>query len=94
MLPVLANGGPLAVVVPDFREVDFGDWTGLSWAEVEKRYGMSAFAWLDELEAARVRNAESAAKLQARLEPPLREITNCMQANRWRCFAMEESFGC
>ncbi|HWQ91715.1 MAG TPA: histidine phosphatase family protein, partial [Clostridia bacterium] len=74
LAPVLANGGPEPRIVADLREVDFGDWTGLSWGEVEQRYGMSAFAWLDELEAARVPNAESAQTLGARLEPHLRQI--------------------
>ncbi len=72
--PLLANGAPRPELVPDFREVDFGDWTGLSWEEVEARYGVSAFRWLDELERDGIPNAESGARFQARLEPPLRAL--------------------
>ncbi len=45
-------------VVNDLREVDFGDWTGLHWNEIEPKYGVSAFAWLDEFSAERIPNAE------------------------------------
>jgi len=33
-------------ILPDLREVDFGSWTGLNWAEVQERFGVSAFDWL------------------------------------------------
>ncbi len=30
------------------REVDFGDWTGLSWSGVSERFGVSAYDWLHQ----------------------------------------------
>ncbi len=58
-------------VLSELREVDFGDWTGLSWEEVQAKFGISAFSWLEELECARITNAECAADLRRRLEPCL-----------------------
>jgi broad specificity phosphatase PhoE len=74
LAPVQAQGGPPPEILDGLREVDFGDWTGLTWEEVQTRFGKSAFAWLDELEAGRVSNAENAATFEARLEPALRQI--------------------
>ncbi len=70
----LGNGLPGPVVLPELREVDFGDWTGLSWEEVELKYGISPLTWLDQLECRGIQNAECATDLRARLEPALREI--------------------
>jgi broad specificity phosphatase PhoE len=62
------------VVKSELREVDFGDWTGLSWEQVHARFGVHAFDWLRELQAAAVPNAESGAAFRDRVEPALREI--------------------
>ena len=70
----LRNGLPQPVVLPELREVDFGDWTGLSWEEVEQKFGISPFTWLDQLECDGIQNAECAAALRGRLEPCLREL--------------------
>lgn len=72
--PVAAGGGPPPVVVPDLREVDFGDWTGLSWDEVRQHYGVSAFSWLDQLAGSTIPNAEDAAASRARIEPVVRQL--------------------
>jgi len=74
LAPLLGNGAPKPVVVDELREVDFGDWTGLSWTEVKAKYGVSAFAWLDQLECAGIRNAESTRTFRSRIEPCLRQI--------------------
>jgi broad specificity phosphatase PhoE len=60
--------------VEGFREVDFGDWTGLSFAAVLERYGVTAYTWLDQLTSGQMPNAESAAAFRHRLEAPLRQI--------------------
>jgi len=65
---------PNVTVLPELREVDFGDWTGLSWEEVQARFGISAFSWLEQLESNAIANAESADSLRERLEPCLRRI--------------------
>ena len=74
LAPYLNNGAPKPVVVPDLCEVDFGVWTGLNFAEVEKRFGARASTWLDQLAAGTIPNAETAPAYRARIEPCLREI--------------------
>jgi broad specificity phosphatase PhoE len=48
-----------AVVLDALREIDFGDWTGLSWESVQQKFGVSAFQWLTELERGGIANAEN-----------------------------------
>lgn len=74
LAPALPNGLPSPQFKPSLREVDFGDWTGLGWAQVEEEFGVSAYSWLDQLESNGIPNAESGAVLRARVEPCLREI--------------------
>jgi broad specificity phosphatase PhoE len=71
---LLGNGTPIPVIIPELREVDFGDWTGLHWTEVKARYGVSALDWLEQLECAGIPNAECGKTLRTRLEPCLRQI--------------------
>jgi broad specificity phosphatase PhoE len=74
LAPLLVNGAPRPVIMPDLREADFGDWTGLAWDEVQAKFGVSAFTWLDQLECDGIANAECAETLQERVEPCLRQI--------------------
>ena len=74
LAPVLANGTPRPTILPDLREVDFGDWTGLAWADIQKQFGVSAFTWLEQLECDGIANAECARTLQARVQPCLQQI--------------------
>ena len=62
------------VTVPDFCEVDFGDWTGLTWEQVHARFGISAYQWLDMMDKAALPNGESAQTFRARIEPEFRKI--------------------
>jgi broad specificity phosphatase PhoE len=64
LAPLLINGTPQPVILPDLREVDFGDWTGLTWDEVQAKFGISAFAWLEQLECDGIANAECAETLR------------------------------
>jgi broad specificity phosphatase PhoE len=50
------------------REVDFGDWTGLSWDEVATRFQVSAFEWLSQLDGAAIPNAECPKAWRGRVE--------------------------
>jgi broad specificity phosphatase PhoE len=74
LAPLLVNGAPKPVILPDLRELDFGDWTGLAWEEVQTKFGVSPFSWLEQLECDGIANAESAETLQDRVEPCLRQI--------------------
>ncbi len=61
-------------LMPELQEVDFGKWTGLSWDEVWQQYQMSAYAWLDLLEADRIPEAEPADQFRERVSSGLRAI--------------------
>jgi broad specificity phosphatase PhoE len=74
LAPVLLNGMPKPVILPDLREVDFGDWTGLRFEEIEARYRVSISGWLDQLEQGAIPNAEGVKSLSARIEGCLRQI--------------------
>ncbi len=65
---------PVPVARDGLREVDFGDWTGCSWEEVRTRFGVSAFQWLEQLDAGKMPGAESGAQFRARVAPCLQQI--------------------
>ena len=72
--PWVVNGVPRPTIVPELREVDFGAWTGLTFGQVQDRYGVSAWEWLRQLECGAVPEGECAATFRSRVEPCLRRI--------------------
>jgi broad specificity phosphatase PhoE len=56
------------------REVDFGDWTGLAWDQVQEKFGVSALSWLEQLDCGGIANAECSETLRDRVEPCLDQI--------------------
>ncbi len=74
LAPFAHNGAPKPVVLPDLHEVNFGDWTGLSFELVQEKFGISAFTWLDQLEQGAIPNAENTRTYRARIEPCLKHI--------------------
>ena len=74
LAPLLRNGAPTPVILPDLREVDFGDWTGLNWDQVQEKFAVSAFTWLDQLECGGIANAECGETFRDRVEPCLDRI--------------------
>ena len=74
LAPYLGDGLPAPIILPGLREVDFGDWTGLTWEDVMARYRVSASTWLEQLENGRMTNAETVPTLQKRVEPCLRRM--------------------
>jgi broad specificity phosphatase PhoE len=68
------NGSPKPVVLADLREVDFGDWTGHNWEEIQIKFGFSAYDWLELLEQDKIPNAESGAAYRRRVEACVRQI--------------------
>lgn len=63
-----------ASLIDGFREVDFGDWTGLSWSEVKERFQVGAYQWLDLLQNGLIPGAESVSEFRARIEVPLKAL--------------------
>lgn len=74
LAPLASHCPKPAITRPEFREVDFGDWTGLTWEQVHSRYQVSAFDWLERIEQGAIANAETGAGFRARVEPALQEI--------------------
>ena len=74
LAPYAANNPIRPVVMADLREVDFGDWTGHNWEEIQTKFGLSAYDWLELLEQDRVPKAESAAGYRSRVEMCARQI--------------------
>jgi len=72
--PMFQNGFPKPIITPEFREVDFGEWTGHTWVEIEERFGVSAFNWLAQLESDGIPKAECSDKLRARVQPALEGV--------------------
>jgi broad specificity phosphatase PhoE len=74
LAPVLAGRVTVPVILPGLREVDFGDWTGLSWEQVKEKFNRSAYDWLNQLELDAIPNAESGKTFRARVEPCVQRI--------------------
>lgn len=74
LAPLLVNGAPKPVILPDLREVDFGDWTGLTWDQVQAKFGVTALSWLEQLDCGGIANAECGETLRERVEPCLQRI--------------------
>ncbi len=72
--PLVEQSGLTPIVLPDLRETDFGDWTGLNWTEVKERFGVSAFDWLEVLDNGGIPNGESARMVLDRVRPCMRQI--------------------
>jgi broad specificity phosphatase PhoE len=74
LAPVLKNGAPPQKILPDLREVDFGDWTGLNWEQVCAKFHLLTHEWLDHIERGVAPKGENGARFRARVEPCLRQI--------------------
>lgn len=74
LAPLAKQRGLQPQILPDLREVDFGDWTGYRWDGVQEHFGVSAFDWLEIIESKGIPNGESAAELEARVRPALLHI--------------------
>jgi broad specificity phosphatase PhoE len=85
LAPVRSGHRASPVVLPRLHEVDFGAWTGLTFAEVKARFGRDAHEWLHQLDAGGIPNAETTRGLQARIQGCLEEI---LAGNRGRTVAV------
>jgi broad specificity phosphatase PhoE len=74
LAPLAHWTGLAPVILPGLREVDFGVWTGLGWEQVYERFQVSAFAWLTELEAGRIAEAEPTSHFRERVQKSLEQI--------------------
>lgn len=74
LAPVLKQKRPVPVILPKLHEVNFGDWTGLTFEQVKNKFGYDAHHWLDLLDAGTIPNAENVAAYRARIDSCLAEI--------------------
>jgi broad specificity phosphatase PhoE len=75
LAPTLKLGRHTQTILPDLREVDFGDWTGLDWLAVRDKFNFAVHEWLHQIEKPGAPNGENGKMFRARLKPCLREIT-------------------
>src|SRR5512136_1189299 len=59
---------------PEFREVNFGRWQGLSYAQVMERYPTDIPRWLSDVESFRIPEGESMVDVRRRAIPKLQEL--------------------
>src|ERR1700722_13347600 len=74
LAPFLKNGAPPQTIIPNLREVDFGDWTGLNWEQVCEKFKLLTHEWLEHIERGKAPNGETGGQFRARVEPSLRQI--------------------
>lgn len=72
--PTLKINGHQQTILEGLREINFGDWTGLGWQEVEDQFKFSSHEWLDQIARHGVPNGESGKVFRARVMPCLRNI--------------------
>jgi len=74
--PWLRQGAPEPVFCEELREVDFGDWTGVAWDDIQPRFGQSPWDWLRLLEQNAIRNAEPFEAFRGRVRSCLQRIAS------------------
>ena len=82
LAPLARQHRPEAGVIDGLREIDFGAWTGLSWAQVQEKFGRSAFDWLTHVEQDEIPDAENTIRFRGRVEPALRQILESHPSQR------------
>lgn len=76
LAPTANQRGLETEFMPGLREMDFGDWTGHRWDQVQSIFGVSAFDWLEIIEANSISNGETIEGLKSRVQECLLSIVN------------------
>lgn len=76
LAPTAKQRGIKPELMAGLREVDFGDWTGNRWDEVQAKFGVSAFDWLEIIESNGIPNGEPVQELMSRVRECLIHIVN------------------
>lgn len=74
LAPTLKDRRHQQIIVPGLKEIDFGDWTGLGWKEVETKFKFRSHEWLYQIHHHGVPRGESGQVFRARVEPALKKI--------------------
>jgi alpha-ribazole phosphatase len=67
---------------PELREMHFGQWEGLSWSQIVRRWPRLAFFWIERFPRQPIPGAEPLQQFQKRVAAGIREI---VAANRGQC---------
>jgi alpha-ribazole phosphatase/probable phosphoglycerate mutase len=70
---------------PEFRELHFGRWQGLSYAQVTERYPSDIPQWINDIESFCIPEGESMVHVRRRAIPKLQEL---IQRHRGEEFAL------
>ncbi|MCB1276406.1 histidine phosphatase family protein [Prosthecobacter sp.] len=68
------------------REIDFGDWTGSRWDEVQANFGVSAFDWLEIIESNGIPHGEGVQSIKMRVQDCLLQILHAHPHQRVAVF--------
>ena len=69
-------------ILPGLREIHFGRWEGLSWAEITRRFPQAARRWLDDFPRQPIPGGEDFSKFKRRVR---NELRNLVAAHRGGC---------
>lgn len=86
LAPTAKQRGMQPELMSGLREMDFGDWTGNRWDELQSKFGVSAFDWLEIIENGGVPNGESVADLRSRVQECLLRIVRAHPHQRVAVF--------
>jgi broad specificity phosphatase PhoE len=76
---VASRLGLQAQVRPALREMHFGEWEGLSWNQIARRYPKLSALWVERFPRQSIPGAESLRQFQKRIAAGIREV---VEANR------------
>jgi broad specificity phosphatase PhoE len=79
---VARNFGLEVEVLPELREMHFGEWEGLSWNQIARRYPRLASLWIKRFPHQTIPGGEPLAQFQRRIAAGVREV---VAANRGGC---------
>ena len=74
LTPLLALTPLQPTLLDDLREMDFGDWTGMKWADIATRHHANTSQWLELLASGAVNGAENEKSFRPRVENALQQI--------------------
>jgi len=86
LAPTLKLNGHKQTVMEGLKEIDFGDWSGLGWKEVEDRFKFQSHEWLDEIHRRGIPGGESGKVFRARVQPCVRKIVKTHQGQNVAIF--------
>jgi broad specificity phosphatase PhoE len=74
---IAAYSGLHVEVLPALRELNFGEWEGLSWTEVSARYPEHAQLWMEQYPLLSAPGGENFRDLQIRVRDALTQVADC-----------------